>query len=119
MQTDTLALLLSNPKAIGRPGGDVINVQMVTCTAGLLGWLKEATALAARNAQEGICACTTPWPLRAPWLLQSGTQPATHSAQKMRQPQAAGQLSGSVNPAAMYGLHASFSGLPEELDAQC
>ena len=40
------------------------------------------------------------------------------SVQKMSQPQATNQLSGSVKLAAMFGLHASLTELHEEVDAQ-
>ena len=50
LQTNTLALLSSNLTATGWPGGNVTNVQMATCTNGLLLSTIEAKAGAARNA---------------------------------------------------------------------
>ena len=118
MQTHLLAPLSSNLTPTEKPGGSVTNVQTAICTAGLLMLLAEAMARAAHIAQEGRCANTTPCAPRLPWLLQSCTPPRMPSAQKMLQPTAASQLSGSVKPAAIYGPHALLSGLHEEMDAQ-
>ena len=117
LQTDTLALLSSNLTAVEKSGGIVTNVQMATCTAGLLLLLTEAMAGVVHSAQAGNCASTAHWPPRIPRLLQSGTQLTIAPAQKMSWPQAASQASGSVDSAATYGLHASIIGLLWELDA--
>ena len=61
MQTNTLALLPSHLTAIERSGGTVTNVQMATCTAGLLPSTIEAAARAARNARARECASTILW----------------------------------------------------------
>ena len=66
-------------------GDSVTNVQMATCTGGLL-LCTAVKAQAAPSAQGKECASTNPWPPGLPWLQQNGIQPTMTSVQKSSQP---------------------------------
>ena len=57
----TWATLTSNYTAIGRSGGLVISVQMVTCTGGKQLSSAGPEAVAVLSAAVTKCASTTPW----------------------------------------------------------
>ena len=57
----TWATRTSNHKAVGRSGGYVISVQMVTCTAGKQLCNTGAMARVVLSAEAAKCASTTPW----------------------------------------------------------
>ena len=104
LPTNILGMFLWHLTVEERSGGNVTNVQMVTCTAGLLLYTAEVKARAARSAQGRSCVSTILWPQSAHWLLQNGIQPGINSVQKLSHSQAKSQLSGIVKCAAMCGL---------------
>ena len=59
LPTDILGMLSSNLIVGKRSGGDVTDVQMANCTAGLLPSVAEVGARAARSAQAEMYASTT------------------------------------------------------------